>query len=113
MKKTLIAAAVLAVLALSGCATPTFESLTPAPALSTDDGYVSAVRAAAPTLAETEADTLIDSGKGVCSQLVLERSPDELFAKAVAAGLSPAEGEAIISSAIAAYCPEQVWLSQP
>jgi hypothetical protein len=113
MKKTLIVTAVLAVLTLSGCATPTFESLSPRPAVSTDDGYVSAVRLAAPSLEETEAKTLIDSGKGVCSQLVDDRSAEELFAKAVDAGLSATEGEAIIASAIDAYCPEQVWISKP
>jgi hypothetical protein len=113
MKKPLIVAAVFAVLATSGCGSPTFESLAPHPAVTTDSGYVDAVRSLAPSLEETDDATLIESGKGVCSQLVDDRSAEELFAKAVDAGLTAIEGEAIIASAIEAYCPDQVWISRP
>jgi hypothetical protein len=97
------ALAVAAVATLAGCA-PT------AAPLDADAGYVAAVQTAAPSLADTEATTLIDSGRGVCSSLDNGMTHDRLITRAVSAGLLIEEGSAIVDNAISFYCPQHVVL---
>lgn len=97
--------ALLGVLALSGCAAGgTVQS---APDL--DRAYLVAVHNAAPTLDNTKDAVLIKSGRGVCSALNSGASAERLSSNAVLGGLALVEGDAIIQSAIDAYCPTNVW----
>lgn len=116
-KIVLLAGLISATLATAACAAispvpvPTVTvtvTASPAPAvlIYPEVAFLSSVRILYPASSSIDDASLLNSGKSVCQYFIVDRSYQDQLNGLESNGVNPALARAIISAAVAAFCPE-------